>query len=95
MTKPTGADEAPTEVTKPDNTVTDITPHMENGSDGRNTGMKTVSSRGTEGETERNLRQAARCVVLNRAVQGSAVATDKDVNIPDGTEAANGYATRR
>ena len=82
-TKPT---EAPTEVTKPDNTVTDDTPHMENGSDGKKYWYENGIKQGTEGNGKEIYDPATDAWYWLDAVQGGAVATDKDVNIPDGTE---------
>ena len=83
VTKPT---EAPTEVTKPDNTVTDDTPHMENGSDGKKYWYENGIKQGTEGNGKEIYDPATDAWYWLDAVQGGAVATDKDVNIPDGTE---------
>ena len=87
VTKPTEAPtEAPTEVTKPDNTVTDDTPHMENGSDGKKYWYENGIKQGTEGNGKEIYDPATDAWYWLDAVQGGAVATDKDVNIPDGTE---------
>ena len=83
VTKPT---EALTEVTKPDNTVTDDTPHMENGSDGKKYWYENGIKQGTEGNGKEIYDPATDAWYWLDAVQGGAVATDKDVNIPDGTE---------
>ena len=87
VTKPTEKPtEAPTEVTKPDNTVTDDTPHMENGSDGKKYWYENGIKQGTEGNGKEIYDPATDAWYWLDAVQGGAVATDKDVNIPDGTE---------
>ena len=87
VTKPTEKPtEAPTEVTKPDNTVADDTPHMENGSDGKKYWYENGIKQGTEGNGKEIYDPATDAWYWLDAVQGGAVATDKDVNIPDGTE---------